>query len=138
MKAPSSGVSKQMDGARDANGKLTPAFYAMRKEIQKAAREIPLTTVGITRMVEASLRMGVAREEVIGFTRSTAMMATAFEMAESEIADSMGKISNLYRIPITAINDTGGYDQLAGQQYGQQKQPDHRFSVACRGNGQWR
>lgn len=102
-----SGVSKQMDGARDANGKLTPAFYAMRKEIQKAAREIPLTTVGITWMVEASLRMGVAREEVIGFTRSTAMMATAFEMAESEIADSMGKISNLYRIPITAINDLG-------------------------------
>lgn len=102
-----SGVSKQMDGARDANGKLTPAFYAMRKEIQKAAREIPLTTVGITQMVEASLRMGVAKEEVIGFTRSTAMMATAFEMAESEIADSMGKISNLYRIPITAINDLG-------------------------------
>jgi TP901 family phage tail tape measure protein len=99
------GVSKQLDGARDSSGNLTPKFQAMKKEIQMLGRELPTSTNNIAEMVAAGLRMGVAEDEVIGFVRSTAAMSTAFELPEAELAESMGKIAGLYKIPIPAIGD---------------------------------
>lgn len=99
------GVAKQVDGARDSGGKLTSVYYDMQKQIQKLGREIPIATNEIADMVTAGARMGVARDQLIGFTRTTAMMATAFELPAGELADSMGKIAGLFKIPIPAIGE---------------------------------
>ncbi|MBJ7582976.1 phage tail tape measure protein [Aeromonas veronii] len=99
------GVAKQVDGARDSGGKLTSVYYDMQKQIQKLGREIPIATNEIADMVTAGARMGVAKDELIGFTRTTAMMATAFELPAGELADSMGKIAGLFKIPIPAIGE---------------------------------
>ncbi|MBE3586571.1 MAG: phage tail tape measure protein [Thermoanaerobacter sp.] len=100
-------VAKQADGARDESGKLTPVYYQMRKEIQMLGREIPIATNEIAQMVAAGLRMGVARDQIIDFTRDTAKMATAFEAAPQEIGEKMGMISNVMGIPITKLKDLG-------------------------------
>ncbi|QTI81504.1 phage tail tape measure protein (plasmid) [Roseomonas marmotae] len=97
------GVAKQVEGARDENGKLTDVYYNMRGEIQKLAREIPTATNDIADMVAAGARMGVARDELIGFTRTAAMMSAAFELPAGELADQMGKIAGLFKIPIPQI-----------------------------------
>lgn len=97
------GVAKQLDGARDANGKLTPAFYELRAEIQAMGREIPMATNDIAEMAAAGLRMGVAKDEVLGFVRTSAKMATAFEMPAGQLAEEMGKIAGIYKIPIGEI-----------------------------------
>lgn len=99
------GVAKQVDGARDSGGKLTSVYYDMQKQIQQLGREIPIATNEIADMVTAGARMGVARDQLIGFTRTTAMMATAFELPAGELADSMGKIAGLFKIPIPAIGE---------------------------------
>lgn len=101
------GVAKQVDGARDKSGKLTAVYYDMAKQIQQLGREVPIATNKIAEMVEAGARMGIARDDLIGFTRNTAMMATAFELPEGEIADSMGKIAGIFKIPIPAIGELG-------------------------------
>jgi phage-related tail protein len=101
------GVAKQADGARNANGELTQVYYDMRKQIQLLGREIPLTTNELAAMVESGLRMGVAKDEVIDFTREVSKMATAFELAPDVIGDSMGKIANVMQIPITQLKDLG-------------------------------
>lgn len=99
------GVAKQVQGARDESGKLTSTYYDMAKQIQQLGREIPLATNDLADMVAAGARMGVAKEELIGFTRTAAMMADAFELPAGELADSMGKIAGLFKIPIPAIGE---------------------------------
>ncbi|MFM5853051.1 phage tail tape measure protein [Aeromonas veronii] len=99
------GVAKQVDGARDSSGKLTAVYYEMGKQIQQLGREIPLATNEIADMVTAGSRMGVARDQLIEFTRTSAMMADAFELPAGELADSMGKIAGLFKIPIPAIGE---------------------------------
>ncbi len=99
------GVAKQVDGARDANGKLTSVYYEMGKQIQQLGREVPLATNEIADMVTAGSRMGVVRDQLIDFTRTSAMMADAFELPAGELADNMGKIAGLFKIPIPAIGE---------------------------------
>lgn len=99
------GVAKQVDGARDSSGKLTRVYYEMGQQIQQLGREIPLATNEIADMVTAGSRMGVARDQLIDFTRTSAMMADAFELPAGELADSMGKIAGLFKIPIPAIGE---------------------------------
>ena len=99
------GVAKQLDGARDASGKLTKKYYDMAAGIQQLGRELPVSTNAIAEMVAAGLRMGVASDEVLDFVRATSQMSTAFELPEGELAENMGKIANLYKIPIPRITE---------------------------------
>lgn len=99
------GVAKQVEGARDSSGQLTAVYHDMAKSIQELGREIPLATNDLADMVAAGARMGVARDELIGFTRTAAMMADAFELPAGELADSMGKIAGLFKIPIPQIGN---------------------------------
>jgi TP901 family phage tail tape measure protein len=99
------GVARQVQGARDESGKLTPIYYDMARQIQQLGREIPLATNEIADMVTAGARMGVARAELVKFTRTAAMMATAFDTVPGEIAESMGKVATNFKIPITQINE---------------------------------
>lgn len=99
------GVAKQVDGARDSAGNLTKTYYDMGKQIQDLGRELPLATNEIAKMVTAGARMGIAKDQLIDFTRTAAKMADAFELPADELADSMGKIAGLYKIPIPAIGE---------------------------------
>lgn len=97
------GVAKQVEGARDSAGNITPVYTEMAKAIQLLGREIPMATNELADMVTAGARMGVAKDQLIEFTRTSAMMAEAFEAAPGELAEQMGKIAGLYKIPIPAI-----------------------------------
>lgn len=97
------GIARQVEGARDESGKLTDVYFSMGKQIQQLGREIPYTTTEIANMVTAGARMGVAKDELIDFTRLAAQMATAFDEVPEELADKMGKIGNNFKIPVTEI-----------------------------------
>ncbi len=99
------GVAKQLSGARDAAGNLTPIYFKMAREVQKLGREIPLATNQLADMVAAGLRMGVAEDQIVSFTRTAAMMADAFELPAGQLADDMGKIAGLFHIPTTRIGE---------------------------------
>lgn len=97
------GVAKQLDGARDSSGKLTQTYYDMAGAVKALGQELPIPTNQIAEMVAAGLRMGVAKVEVIDFVRESAKMSTAFDLPAGELAEQMGKIAGLYKIPIPAI-----------------------------------
>ena len=99
------GVAKQVQGARDAGGKLTPVYQELRTAIQGLGREIPIATNELAGMVAAGARMGVARKDLIGFVRTSAMLADAFELPSDQLADDMGKIAGLFAIPIPRIGE---------------------------------
>lgn len=97
------GVAKQVEGARDESGQLTQVYYDMFRQVQMLGRELPMATSEIAAMVAAGARMGIARDELIAFTRTSAQMADAFELPAAELADQMGKIAGLFKIPIPRV-----------------------------------
>lgn len=101
------GIAKQVQGAKDDAGNLTPVYYEMAKAIQALGRELPVPTNEIASMVTAAARMGIAKEDLLDFTRTAAVMSTAFEMPAAELADNMGKIAGIFKIPMKEINGLG-------------------------------
>lgn len=97
------GIAKQVEGARDGSGQLTQVYHDMARAVQLLGREMPMATNEIADMVAAGARMGVAKDELIDFTRTAGMMASAFDLPAGELAEQMGKIAGLYKIPIPAI-----------------------------------
>lgn len=101
------GVAKQMDGARDSAGKLTPKFEAMKSRILEMSTVTPMAATDLAEMTAAGLRMGVAEDAVMDFVATTAKMGVAFELPAGELADQMGKIANVYKLPISSIEELG-------------------------------
>ncbi|MFA5632665.1 MAG: phage tail tape measure protein [Porticoccaceae bacterium] len=98
------GIAKQVEGARDENGQLTQVYHDMRHEVQMLGREMPIAMSGIAEMFAGGARMGIAREELKGYAQQVGMMAEAFELPYGPLAEQMGKISGLYKRPITAMD----------------------------------
>ncbi|MDK3021712.1 phage tail tape measure protein [Cupriavidus taiwanensis] len=99
------GVAKQVDGARDSAGRLTAVYFDMAKRIQTLSTEMPVAAGRLAEMAAAGARMGVARNELIAFTTTAAKMSEALELPAGELAENMGKIAGLYKIPIPAIGE---------------------------------
>lgn len=102
------GVARQVEGARDDNGNLTRTYFDMANEIKRLSTTIPLATTEIARIVEAGARMGIqGKENLLSFARTTAMTAAAFDLPVDEVGEQMGKLAELYKIPIPAISTLG-------------------------------
>lgn len=104
------GVAKQVDGARTDSGELTSIYYDMAKEIKTISEEIPQLNgaIDIAALVEGAARMGVqGQDNLLQFARTSAKAATAFELPAGQLTEDMGKIANLYKIPINNIEQLG-------------------------------
>lgn len=102
------GVAKQMDGARDASGKLTAEYWEMAKSIKALSERLPGTANDIAAIVEAGARMGIqGRENLLIYAEATSIMANAFELPVEQVGEDIGKLSQLYRIPIANIKELG-------------------------------
>ncbi len=112
------GVAKQVNGLRDDNGQRTAQFYEMQNAIKDAAEDAPLPggAADFAALVEGGARMGVATEgadwgqqkkELLDFANVSAKASKAFELPAGELAESLGKISGLYKIPTKDIEQLG-------------------------------
>ena len=112
------GVAKQVDGLRDDNGQHTTQFYEMQNTIKDAAEKAPLPggASDFAALVEGGARMGVAtqgasfaqqKKELLDFASVAANASKAFELPAGELAESLGKISGLYKIPTKDIEQLG-------------------------------
>ncbi|WP_434629471.1 phage tail tape measure protein [Chromobacterium sp. CV08] len=102
------GVARQVDGARDSNGKLSATYYQMGDAIKAMATHIPMATTEIAALVEGGARMGVqGKENLLEFARVSALAATAFDLPADQLSEDMGKIANVYKVPIKRIGELG-------------------------------
>lgn len=96
------GVARQVEGAREL-GQLTPIYRAIEEQVRSLSHELPIPTTQIAEMVTAAARMDVPREKLAAFTRTAAMMATAFDAVPDQITETMGKVAVNFKIPLTEI-----------------------------------
>lgn len=97
------GVARQVPGARDELGTLTPVYRAIEQQVRELSEQIPLPTTQIAEMVTAAARMEVPTDQLKDFTRVASQMATAFDAVPDHITEAMGKVAKNFKIPLTAI-----------------------------------
>ncbi|BBE51150.1 Chromosome partition protein Smc [Ferriphaselus amnicola] len=102
------GVARQVDGAKDANGRYTQTYYEMGDAIKAMSERIPLATTEIAAIVEAGARAGIqGKDNLLTYAETTAIMASAFDLPVDQIGEDVGKIAGLYKIPIKSISELG-------------------------------
>ncbi|MGO4222123.1 phage tail tape measure protein [Lysobacter sp. TAF61] len=102
------GVARQVQGARDGTGQLTPLYFQLGDSIKAMAERIPMATTEIAALVEAGARMGIqGKENLLAFAETTAITAAAFDLPVDEVGENMGKLAGLYKIPIKNISQLG-------------------------------
>lgn len=104
------GIAKQVEGARGADGNPTALYHQLGREIKDIAERYATQNgaVDIANLVTGGARMGVqGKDNLLAFARTNAMAAKAFELPAEQLAEDMGKIANLYKIPIKDIERLG-------------------------------
>ncbi|WFX65982.1 phage tail tape measure protein [Citrobacter braakii] len=112
------GVAKQVNGLRDDNGNRTKQFYEMQEAIKAASEQLPMENGAIdyAALVEGGARMGVTNQDdpfedqkrdLLAFASTAAKAATAFELPADELAEGLGKIAQLYKVPTRNIEQLG-------------------------------
>lgn len=102
------GVARQVDGAKDANGRYTKTYYEMGDAIKAMAQRMPLATTEIAAIIEAGARMGIqGKENLLTYANTTAVMATAFNLPVDQVGEDVAKIAALYKVPISSISELG-------------------------------
>lgn len=102
------GVAKQVEGARDENGKLTATYYDMANAIQHMSETIPMASTEIAALIEGGARMGIkGKDDLLSFAQVAATAATAFELPADQIGENLARIAGLYKLPIKNIGELG-------------------------------
>lgn len=102
------GVARQVEGARNSAGQLTPVYYEMGEAIKSMAERIPMATTEIAALIEAGAKMGIqGKENLLTFAETTAITATAFDLPADQVGEDMAKLAQLYKVPIANIAELG-------------------------------
>lgn len=112
------GVAKQVNGLRDNNGNRTAQFYEMQAAIKNASEQLPMQNgaVDYAALVEGGARMGIGadaktwaeqKKQLLDFASTSAKAATAFELPADQLAENLGKIAQLFKVPISNIEQLG-------------------------------
>jgi len=102
------GVARQMDGARDDDGKVTRSYWEMADAIKAMSERLPGAAADIAKIVEGGARMGIqGKQNLLIYADTTAVMAKAFDLPVDQVGEDVGKLSQLYKVPIKDIRQLG-------------------------------
>lgn len=94
-------VNKAVDFAEPKHAK------AFGNELLKMSRIIPINAVGLGQIATEGGKMGVAQEQLLGYTQTIAKMASALDLLPAQAGHSMAILANIYSRPIEQIGVLG-------------------------------
>lgn len=80
---------------------------ALGKEIQALSRELPISAEGLAEIAAAGGQLGIPIENLAEFTRLAAKMASAFEISTAEAGQAIGKLVNIFDLPLAKVEELG-------------------------------
>lgn len=108
------GVAKQVQGARDDNGNLTPTYYQMQSNVMALSRELRMMPAVVADTTAAAARMGVQGVDALNdFVKMSVQMGVAFEGSGDQIAEQMAKIANIRGIKLDTAEGRAQIKDLA-------------------------
>lgn len=97
--------TRMVDIRKQMNFDTPENVQNMTKQVFQLGRQLPLATSEIQDMIASGLRMGIAEDKIIDYSKSVTKMSVAFDISAGEISDSVGKLSGIYNIPIDNVKD---------------------------------
>jgi len=94
------GVEKTVDASRAELDKLAVSFRQM-------AKEIPINVNEINRVGEAAGQLGIATENIEGFTKTMLELGIATNLTAEEAATSLARLANITGLPQTSFDRLG-------------------------------
>lgn len=82
-------------------------FKEMQQDILNLTHRIPMAGRELAAIAASGGQLGIARQDIAGFTETVAKMSVAFDMSAEQAGDSMAKLANVYQIPIAQIDRLG-------------------------------
>lgn len=82
-------------------------FKEMEQQLLNMTHRIPMAATELTKIAASGGQLGIARQDIAGFTETIAKMSVAFDMSAEDAGDSMAKLGNVYKIPIAKIGELG-------------------------------
>ncbi|MBF0422783.1 MAG: phage tail tape measure protein [Magnetococcales bacterium] len=75
-------------------------FKELTADIKGMSRQIPVTMVDLAKIAEAGGQMGIASQDIKGFTDVTAKMSTAFKIDAESAGKDIGKLMNIFSLTV--------------------------------------
>lgn len=94
------GVEKTVDAS-------TAQFREMSEEIRRLATEIPATAEEIAHVAEAAGQLGIATEDIMGFTEVMIALGVATNMTADEAATSLARFINITGLSASQLENLG-------------------------------
>ncbi|WP_314342846.1 phage tail tape measure protein [Simonsiella muelleri] len=82
-------------------------FKEMEQQLLNMTHRIPMAATELSKIAASGGQLGIARQDIAGFTETIAKMSVAFDMSADAAGDSMAKLANVYKIPIAKIGELG-------------------------------
>jgi TP901 family phage tail tape measure protein len=92
------GIRKTVDASEEE-------FAALSAQVRQLAKDIPLSVEGIARIGELAGQLGIAKEDIIDFTKTIAAIGVTTNLTEEEAATSFARIANIFQIPAGEIEN---------------------------------
>jgi TP901 family phage tail tape measure protein len=89
------GVAKTTEGLVDANNELTFAGYELQQEYRRMATEIPLAVKDLLGIGEIGGQLGIAKEDLTGFTEAIAAMGVSTNLTTEAAATDLAQVANI-------------------------------------------
>lgn len=95
------GVRKVLDFKNDGE------FKTFTQDILKMSTQMPVTADGLSQIAAAGGSLGVAKKDILEFTRNVGIMSVAFDMSAEDAGDNMGKLMNIYHLSLKGVSGLG-------------------------------
>jgi TP901 family phage tail tape measure protein len=93
-----------MAGVSKTTGLTGADLATLSSELQNMSTTMPLAASGLANIAAVAGSLGVAKENIAGFTEAAAMMGVGFAMPADQAATAAAKILNSFNKPIDASN----------------------------------
>lgn len=94
------GVEKTVDGTEDELKDISDG-------IKELATEIPLTTTELAKIAETAGQLGIAKENILGFTEVVANLSATTDLSAEEAAVSLARIANITKLMTSEYDNFG-------------------------------
>lgn len=80
-------------------------FKEMGNDILKLSQEIPVSAAGLAQIMASAGQAGIARNELLAFTKDAAKMGVAFDVTADQAGDMMAKWRTAFKMNQTEVVD---------------------------------
>jgi len=129
------GVIKTTDGLVDNMGNLTAAGEEMQQGFRNLAKEVPTSVEELLKIGELGGQLGIAKENLIDFTRTIAAMGEATNLTTEEAATGFAQIANIMQTPQDEIENMGSSIVALGNNFATTERDILNFAQRIAGAG---